>query len=33
MKKKPKVKIEERLMMTTKINMKGMDYNYLPIPR
>jgi hypothetical protein len=33
MKKKAKVKIEVRLMMTTKINMKGMEGNYLPIPR
>jgi hypothetical protein len=31
MKKKAKVKIEVRLMTTTKINMKGMEDNYLPI--
>jgi len=31
MKKKAKVKIEEISMMTAKINMKGMDCNYLPI--
>jgi hypothetical protein len=32
MKNKAKVKTEKRSMMTTKINMKGMEGNYLPIP-
>jgi hypothetical protein len=31
MKKKVKVKTKERSMMTTKINMNGMEGNYLPI--
>jgi hypothetical protein len=31
MKKKAKVKTEVKSMMTTKINMKRMDCNYLPI--
>jgi len=31
MKRKAKVKTKERSMMTTKINMKEMEGNYLPI--